>query len=62
MPGETGDLVQQYREYLDRFESAADGPTDFGSFDPFTFFYYHWVITRGSSGSFGWEPVHGSSS
>jgi hypothetical protein len=31
---------------------------DYGSFDPFTFFYYHWVITRGSAGSMGWEPVH----
>ena len=33
-------------------------PRGYGSFDPFTFFYYHWVITRGSSGSYGWEPVH----
>ena len=33
-------------------------PADYGSFDPFTFFYYHWVITRGSAGSTGWEPVH----
>jgi len=33
-------------------------PADYGSFDPFTFFYYHWVITRGVSGSFGWEPIH----
>ena len=32
--------------------------TDYGSFDPFTFFYYHWVITRGASGSTGWEPIH----
>jgi hypothetical protein len=31
---------------------------DYGSFDPFTFFYYHWVITRGSAGSMGWEPIH----
>ena len=33
-------------------------PADYGSFDPFTFFYYHWVITRGAGGSFGWEPVY----
>ncbi|MFH2073562.1 MAG: TPM domain-containing protein, partial [Actinomycetota bacterium] len=30
----------------------------YGSFDPFTFFYYHWIITRGTSGSYGWEPVY----
>lgn len=33
-------------------------PADYGSFDPFTFFYYHWVITRGAAGSFGWEPIY----
>jgi len=33
-------------------------PASYGSFDPFTFFYYHWIITRGTSGSYGWEPVH----
>jgi hypothetical protein len=33
-----------------------------GSFDPFTFFYHHWVITRGVSGSYGWEPVYADSS
>ncbi len=38
--------------------TGAPIPTDYGSFDPFTFFYYHWVITRGASGSTGWEPVH----
>lgn len=37
-------------------------PRDFGSFDPFTFFFHHWVITRGASGSFGWEPVYRDSS
>jgi hypothetical protein len=26
------DLVEEYREYLERFESLANGPTDFGSF------------------------------
>ena len=33
-------------------------PAGIGSFDPFTFFYHHWVITRGVSDSFGWEPVY----
>lgn len=37
-------------------------PATFGSFDPITFFYHHWVITKGSSGSLGWEPVHKSPS
>ncbi len=33
-------------------------PPGIGYFDPFTFFYFHWVITRGHGGSFGWEPVY----
>ncbi len=33
-------------------------PSGIGSFDPMTFFYHHWVITRGVSDSFGWEPVY----
>ena len=33
-------------------------PSGIGSFDPFTFFYHHWVITRGVSDSYGWEPVY----
>lgn len=33
-------------------------PGGIGSFDPFTFFYHHWVITRGVSDSFGWEPIY----
>lgn len=37
-------------------------PSGIGSFDPFTFFYHHWVITRGVSGSYGWEPVYADSS
>jgi len=37
-------------------------PATFGSFDPFTFFYYHWVITRGHAGSYGWEPVYRNTS
>jgi hypothetical protein len=37
-------------------------PAGIGSFDPFTVFYYHWVLTRGTAGAYGWEPVyqHGS--
>jgi uncharacterized protein len=38
--------------------TGAPIPADYGSFDPFTFFFYHWVITRGAGGSTGWEPVH----
>lgn len=33
-------------------------PSGIGSFDPFTFFFHHWVITRGVSDSFGWEPIY----
>jgi hypothetical protein len=37
-------------------------PGTLGDFDPFTLLFYHWVITRGHAGSYGWEPVyrHGS--
>ncbi len=34
----------------------------FGSFDPFTLLFYHWVITGGHSGSYGWEAVYADSS
>ena len=27
-------------------------------FDPYTLLFYHWVITKGSRGSYGWEPVY----
>ena len=37
-------------------------PVGIGSFDPFTFFYHHWVITRGVSDSFGWEPIYADTS
>jgi hypothetical protein len=33
-------------------------PTGLYSFDPYTLLFYHWVITRGHSGSYGWEPVY----
>ena len=32
-------------------------PPRLGHFDPYTLFYYHWIITRGSAGAYGWEPV-----
>ncbi|MEA2025035.1 MAG: TPM domain-containing protein [Actinomycetota bacterium] len=37
-------------------------PGGIASFDPFTFFFAHWVITRGVSGSYGWEPVYADAS
>jgi uncharacterized membrane protein YgcG len=33
-------------------------PTGLYSFDPYTLLFYHWVITRGHAGSYGWEPVY----
>ncbi len=27
-------------------------------FDPYTLLFYHWVITKGSRGAYGWEPVY----
>lgn len=33
-------------------------PANIESFDPFTFFFYHWVVTRGATDSFGWEPIY----
>ena len=33
-------------------------PSGIGSFDPYTFFLYHWVVTRGARDSFGWEPIY----
>ncbi len=37
-------------------------PDGIASFDPFTMFFHHWVITRGVSDSYGWEPVYGDTS
>jgi uncharacterized membrane protein YgcG len=42
--------------------SGAPIPDGIASFDPFTFFFHHWVITRGVSGSYGWEPVYADAS
>lgn len=33
-------------------------PANIESFDPFTFFFFHWVVTRGARDSFGWEPIY----
>jgi len=33
-------------------------PRGLSDFDPFTLFYYHWVITKGHLGSYGWEPIY----
>jgi hypothetical protein len=32
-------------------------PPRLGYYDPYTLFYYHWIVTRGRAGSYGWEPV-----
>ena len=32
-------------------------PPRLGHYDPYTLFYYHWIITRGRAGSYGWEPI-----
>ena len=32
-------------------------PPRLGHYDPYTLFYYHWIITKGRAGSYGWEPV-----
>ena len=42
--------------------SGAPIPDGIASFDPFTMFFHHWVITRGVSDSYGWEPVYGDAS
>jgi hypothetical protein len=66
-------LARSKVEGADRFapELAHDGtqrqtdswtrdriPPGLYDFDPFTLLYYHWVITRGHHGSFGWEPIY----
>ncbi len=33
-------------------------PRGLAQFDPYTLLFYHWVITKGSRGSYGWEPVY----
>ncbi len=33
-------------------------PPNIESFDPFTFFLFPWVVTRGARDSFGWEPIY----
>jgi len=33
-------------------------PRGIGTFDPYTLLFYHWVITKGNRGSYGWEPTY----
>ena len=33
-----------------------------GTFDPFTMLYYRWIITGGTTGSRGWEPIYNDAS
>ncbi len=33
-------------------------PRGLTHFDPYTLLFYHWVITKGSRGAYGWEPVY----
>ncbi len=37
-------------------------PRGLGNFDPYTLLFYHWVVTKGSRGSYGWEPIYRDSS
>ncbi|GBE23883.1 hypothetical protein BMS3Bbin02_00148 [bacterium BMS3Bbin02] len=37
-------------------------PRSLGNFDPFTLFYYHWIVTKGRRGSYGWEPIYADTS
>ncbi len=33
-------------------------PRGLGYFDPYTLLFYHWIITKGHRGAYGWEPVY----
>ena len=33
-------------------------PAGLGSYDPFTFLYYHWVMTGGTGYGSGWAPIY----
>ncbi|MBA2338258.1 MAG: TPM domain-containing protein, partial [Acidimicrobiia bacterium] len=33
-------------------------PSGLYAFDPFTLLFYHWIITSGHGGSYGWEPIY----
>lgn len=37
-------------------------PPTLGSFDPFTMFYMHWIISGGTDQNIGWEPVYNDAS
>lgn len=38
--------------------SGSPIPRGLGTFDPYTLLFYHWVITKGHRGSYGWEPIY----
>jgi hypothetical protein len=38
--------------------SGSPIPRGLGHFDPYTLLFYHWIITKGSRGAYGWEPVY----
>lgn len=42
--------------------TGAPLPAMLRGFDPFTFFYLHWITTAGHTGRVGWEPVYNDSS
>ncbi len=33
-------------------------PRGLGYFDPYTLLFYHWIITKGHRGAYGWEPIY----
>ncbi len=33
-------------------------PAGLGTFDPFTLFFFHWMLTGGDQRAYGWEPVY----
>ncbi len=66
-------LARSSIDDADRFaaELAHDGTSDrndtwtgrpiaagLGTFDPFTFFFFHWMLTGGDQQAYGWEPVY----
>ena len=33
-------------------------PRGLYTYDPYTLLFYHWIITKGHHGSYGWEPIY----
>ncbi|MDJ0925180.1 MAG: hypothetical protein QNJ77_11515, partial [Acidimicrobiia bacterium] len=33
-------------------------PRGLAYFDPYTLLFYHWIITKGHRGAYGWEPIY----